>query len=174
MSGDPIGRLTDLYKAGDTDMERLKRATERNAIAQLVRSLRRWHKELQEATREYSPSLAAALWKMNPRSKEYARVAGTYSSFAQRLLLMTTATALYRLAPHLADAKPKRKTGPKKKNLNKHIAEAKVLRNSGAATSNYEAARMIVKALGKADCQSEKSAIDIIRKSISDKPDVAS
>ena len=166
MSGNPIALLTDLYKSGDNYMERLRRATERKDIARLVRSLRRWHGDLQAPARAYSPALAAALWKMNPRPKEYARVVGVYPSQAQMLLLRTTATALFRLAPHLADAKPMRKTGPKKKDKKKEIAEARLLRRRDEDLKKLPAAKLVVEKYGKGDSASEKAAIDQIRKKL--------
>jgi hypothetical protein len=41
-------------------------------------------------------------------------VAGTYTSEAQKLLLMTTATVLYRLKPHLSAVRQRKSPGRKK------------------------------------------------------------
>ncbi len=111
---DPMLALTDQVRAGDDLMMRLKSARAPNDIAKYVRALRRWHRDLRPLVKAYTAPLAESLRMLNPRPEEYQRIAGNYTSLAQWRLLMTTATALYRLSPHLANAapvKPKNKGG---------------------------------------------------------------
>ncbi len=123
---DPMLALTDHVKAGDDLMMRLKSARARKDIAEHVCALRRWHRDLRPLVQAYSAPLAESLRMLNPRRKEYERVAGTYTSLAQIRLLMTTATALYRLSPHLANAAPvKRKNkGGRPKHQYPELVEA--------------------------------------------------
>ncbi len=128
----PILTLTEMCREGDAALERLKRARSRDDVAHWVRTLRDWHRDLQPPAEAYSPPLAESLRKMNPHPEEWARVAdallsGRYIGEAQRLLLLTTATALYRLAPHLAKAGPVRKEGRTKLDDDAAVAKAREL-----------------------------------------------
>lgn len=135
-------KLTEHVPAGDTLLERLKRARARRDIARLVRALRKWHRELQPIAAAYSVPLAEGLRKMNPRPEENARVHGVIFSplvvnrygkiyEAQRRMLVTTATALYRIAPHLAAVPAKDKGGNREIPEDDIIAEIHRLRVTG-------------------------------------------
>ena len=151
MTADPMLAITAHVRAGEDLLLRLKSARERDAIAKYVRALRRWHHELQPLVEAYSVPLAESLRILNPRPEEYQRVAGDYQGLAQPRLLMTTATVLYRLAPHLANAKPVRRQGRKKGTVlddSEAVAKARELVKEGV--SNRQAALQAV-ALGLAD-----------------------
>ncbi len=113
MAADPLVAVAAHAKTGDRLLLRLKSARERGKIAEYVCALRRWHKELQPLVEAYSTALAESLRQQDPRKKEYRRVSGVYSSLAQIRLLMTTATALYRLKLHLAAVRPRKTPGRK-------------------------------------------------------------
>lgn len=157
-------KLSELSRTGAADMKRLKRTRDRDETARLVRALRRWHGEIIRTAEDYSGPLAQALWDQNPRNYEYARVAGEYPSLAQARLLMTTATALYRLAPHLANAKPVRKTGPKPRRAPEALAEFHRLRVLPDPPSKNEAAHRAVAKYGKGTHATPGAAATAVRK----------
>ena len=140
---DPMLALTDQVRAGDDLMMRLKSARAPNDIAKYVRALRRWHRDLRPLVKTYNAPLAESLRMLNPRPEEYQRVAGNYTSLAQWRLLMTTATALYRLSPHLSTArrgKPGRKTGQGAREDGEALAEmARLINEKGS--NEWAAAR---------------------------------
>ena len=113
MAADPLVAVAAHAKTGDRLLLRLKSARARGKIAEYVCALRRWHKALYPLVEAYSPALAESLRQTDPRPEEYARVYGKYSSLAQFRLLMTTATALYRLKPHLAAVRSRKTPGRK-------------------------------------------------------------
>ena len=111
---DPLVAIAKHAKKGDALLLRLKSARERGEIAQLVCNLRQWHHELYPLAEAYSVPLAESLRQQDPRPEEYARVADReYIGAAQPRLLMTTATALYRLKPHLAAVRLRKPPGRK-------------------------------------------------------------
>ena len=110
-----LQKLAELQTEGDDLLMGLMRAKTRDNVAHHIRALRRWHGFLKPPAQAYSEPLAESLRMMNPHPEEWARVAHIinypkrYMGEAHRLLLLTTATALYRLAPHLATAKPRQR-----------------------------------------------------------------
>ena len=143
MAADPLVAVAAHAKTGDRLLLRLKSARERGKIAEYVCALRRWHRSLRPLVQAYSAPLAESLRMLNPRCKEYERVAGNYTSLAQWRLLMTTATALYRLSPHLLTArrgKPGRKTGQGAREDGEALAEmARLINEKGS--NEWAAAR---------------------------------
>ena len=111
---DPLIPIARHVEKGDALLLALKGARERGKIAEHVRALRRWHRALRPVVAAYNAPLAESLRRLDPRPKEYARVADKeYCGYAQPLLLMTTATVLYRLKPHLSAVRQRKKPGRK-------------------------------------------------------------
>ena len=110
---DPLIPIAHHVEKGDALLLALKSARERGRIAEHVCALRRWHRAMQPLVAAYSAPLAESLRQLDPRPEEYARVGGAYTSKAQVWLLMTTATVLYRLKPHLSAVRHRKKPGRK-------------------------------------------------------------
>lgn len=65
---------------------------------------------------------------------------------------------------------PKQKTGPKVKNMDKQVAEAKRLIETGAEKSHRAAAEAATNKFGHGDCASHEAGVDYVRKRISNLP----
>ena len=164
-------QLAELYDSGNTAFQSLKRPATRADAARLVWQLRAWARELRAAATAYSTPLAASLRIVSPGPHEILCCNGARllpgrngrPSEAQRCTLVYTAAALHRLAPHLAQAKPERKRGPKGKNVERQIAKARELLRTGEATSRRQAAAMAVAELGAGDCNSDDAAVNYVR-----------
>lgn len=66
--------------------------------------------------------------------------------------------------------RPNRKTGPKAKNMDAQITEARTLRRAGEANSDRRAAEMAIERHGKGDCANDTAAVEYVRHRISSVP----
>ena len=107
-------RLATHFEAGEPDLERLLRARDRGEIAQLMRRLLRWRRELITLAKAHDP-VALHFFNVRPEPQETVRISKWYPDLRdrQRHVCNYVEAALGRLNTYLRqpDARPKDKGG---------------------------------------------------------------
>ena len=107
-------RLADHFEVGETDLELLLRARDRDEIARLMRRLLQWRRELIALAKDHDP-VALHFQNVRPTPQETVRIQRWYPELrdSQRGVCNYVEAALVRLNSYLRqpDARPKGKGG---------------------------------------------------------------
>ena len=138
-------RLADHFEAGETDLELLLRARDRDEIARLMRRLLQWRRELIALAKDHDP-VALHFQNVDPTPQETVRIHRWYPQLrdSQQRVCNYVETALVRLNAYLRqpDSRPKGKGGNRRRaDYGPILAKARAIKKAKNLKSNAAAVR---------------------------------